>query len=625
MADEATAARRRAIARSRSTTSWSAGRGTRRSTRTSSGQRLGRARARRRATGRGCRAARSARRCTCRSWRRARRAAWSACSTWRRCRPSAFTEDDEQNLEVLADADRRAAAAAVGAHPRRAAQDGADGRVDGRRAHHDRRQPARCSSSTRRRARMLGARPRRASAVTAKYLKEKLGFYPVRSGARRRRPRSRCARSSRSATASCTRSSRRCSTAAARRSAWSWCCATSPSSKALDQRKEEFVSHRLARAAHAADVDHRRARHRAQAVRRAGSPTSSRATSRWRATRAQQAQRASSTICSTWPRSSAASCRCAWARSIWRSWRATRSSASAPPASRSSIAARRARAAERGAHRRRRRPPDAGAQQPAVQRDQVHARGRAHRGRHLRPARSRARFVGLSVWNNGDSIAEERPRARVRQVRADPVVEHAQGRRHRPRPGDLARHRRGARRAHLGRGRRAEGHALRVHAARHAARRAPRRRADAEARAASPRAQRRPGRRRRSLHHLHLQGHAGRRPATACTWRTTATRRSASRARRSPTSITVDLRMPGVDGLALVEILKHDPDTRKMPVVVLSVSDDRDRARRGRRRRLPAEADRRRAAARDASRACSPSAASRGRRSCWSTTIRASA
>jgi len=38
------------------------------------------------------------------------------------------------------------------------------------------------------------------------------------------------------------------------------------------------------------------------------------------------------------------------------------------------------------------------------------------------------------------------------------------------------------------------------------------------------------------------------------------------------------LRMPGVDGLAVVEILKHDPDTRKMPIVVLSVSDDRDRA-----------------------------------------------
>jgi len=47
---------------------------------------------------------------------------------------------------------------------------------------------------------------------------------------------------------------------------------------------------------------------------------------------------------------------------------------------------------------------------------------------------------------------------------------------------------------------------------------------------------------------------------------------------KKPDLVTVDLRMPGVDGLAVVEILKHDPDTRKMPIVVLSVSDDRDRA-----------------------------------------------
>ena len=47
---------------------------------------------------------------------------------------------------------------------------------------------------------------------------------------------------------------------------------------------------------------------------------------------------------------------------------------------------------------------------------------------------------------------------------------------------------------------------------------------------------------------------------------------------KKPDLVSVDLRMPVVDGLALVEILKHDPDTRKMPVLVLSVSDDRDRA-----------------------------------------------
>jgi PAS domain S-box-containing protein len=45
-----------------------------------------------------------------------------------------------------------------------------------------------------------------------------------------------------------------------------------------------------------------------------------------------------------------------------------------------------------------------------------------------------------------------------------------------------------------------------------------------------------------------------------------------------PDAISLDLRMPGVDGLALVEILKHDPETRQIPVVVLSVSGERDRA-----------------------------------------------
>ncbi len=45
-----------------------------------------------------------------------------------------------------------------------------------------------------------------------------------------------------------------------------------------------------------------------------------------------------------------------------------------------------------------------------------------------------------------------------------------------------------------------------------------------------------------------------------------------------PDAVSLDLRMPGVDGLALVEILKHDPETRHLPVVVLSVSGERDRA-----------------------------------------------
>ncbi|MBI5478007.1 MAG: response regulator [Deltaproteobacteria bacterium] len=46
---------------------------------------------------------------------------------------------------------------------------------------------------------------------------------------------------------------------------------------------------------------------------------------------------------------------------------------------------------------------------------------------------------------------------------------------------------------------------------------------------------------------------------------------------KHPDLVTVDLRMPGVDGFQLVEILKHDPETSKLPVVVLTVLEERDR------------------------------------------------
>jgi diguanylate cyclase (GGDEF)-like protein len=46
-----------------------------------------------------------------------------------------------------------------------------------------------------------------------------------------------------------------------------------------------------------------------------------------------------------------------------------------------------------------------------------------------------------------------------------------------------------------------------------------------------------------------------------------------------PDAVSMDVQMPGsVDGLAVVEILKHDPETRTIPVVVLSVDDVRERA-----------------------------------------------
>jgi DNA-binding response OmpR family regulator len=45
-----------------------------------------------------------------------------------------------------------------------------------------------------------------------------------------------------------------------------------------------------------------------------------------------------------------------------------------------------------------------------------------------------------------------------------------------------------------------------------------------------------------------------------------------------PDLVTVDTAMHDVDGLALVEILRHDPDTRRAGVVVVSANADRDSA-----------------------------------------------
>ena len=121
--------------------------------------------------------------------------------------------------------------------------------------------------------------------VTAKYLKEKLGFYPfdlVRARARRRAA-ARGAQDRRAA--SCTRSSRRWTTPAARRSAWWWCCATSPSARRSTSAKKSssrIVSHELrtplTSITGALDIVLKQYAQRALA-------TSSRATSRWRATR----------------------------------------------------------------------------------------------------------------------------------------------------------------------------------------------------------------------------------------------------------------------------------------------------------------------------------------------------
>ncbi len=48
--------------------------------------------------------------------------------------------------------------------------------------------------------------------------------------------------------------------------------------------------------------------------------------------------------------------------------------------------------------------------------------------------------------------------------------------------------------------------------------------------------------------------------------------------RLKPEVVAMDVRMPGVDGLSLAEILRHDPDTRSAKLLVFSVFDERERA-----------------------------------------------
>ncbi len=44
-----------------------------------------------------------------------------------------------------------------------------------------------------------------------------------------------------------------------------------------------------------------------------------------------------------------------------------------------------------------------------------------------------------------------------------------------------------------------------------------------------------------------------------------------------PAAITLDIVMPGMDGLKVLETLEADPETRGIPVIIISMTDDRDR------------------------------------------------
>jgi DNA-binding NtrC family response regulator len=50
--------------------------------------------------------------------------------------------------------------------------------------------------------------------------------------------------------------------------------------------------------------------------------------------------------------------------------------------------------------------------------------------------------------------------------------------------------------------------------------------------------------------------------------------------RYKPQAITLDIGLPDMDGWALLDLLKHDPRTRHVPIHVISVTDQRKRGLR---------------------------------------------
>ena len=73
-----------------------------------------------------------------------------------------------------------------------------------------------------------------------------------------------------------------------------------------------------------------------------------------------------------------------------------------------------------------------------------------------------------------------------------------------------------------------------------------------------------------------------------------------------PDAVLLDIRLPGIDGWAVLEALKEDPETRDIPVIVVSIVDER--------RAGPPSAPRRTWSSRSAATTCSTALAAVGAR-----------
>ena len=105
--------------------------------------------------------------------------------------------------------------------------------------------------------------------------------------------------------------------------------------------------------------------------------------------------------------------------------------------------------------------------------------------------------------------------------------------------------------------------------------------------------------------------------ASACSRRPTASKRSPRRAALHPAAITLDVMMPGIDGWTVLAAIKGDPTLADIPVVLVTIVDDRQRGYALGATRVPGKAGRSQAARRVR---CAALCGARRAGSCWSRT-----